>query len=380
MIEPTNTLSQKERDLILNKFPADLREQIKNVNNPLNQTEILVSLFHNKNVVIILENNYDKENDMYDYISYFHVSDLCHLLKVAETNFNRWKNNWKINFIPYDNLSTKKNIYIINPTEKKFPSNTLFVDEDNLKKILIKNGSTEANIFLDWLLVQSKISKTIINKFIKMKHDSDIQKLQKKVNTLENQVDHEQIYERLQVALCVMPKMEHIKGIIYIGSTKDLILKKISKIGKTIDAQRRKTELRVGNPTFNLYMEFECLDITLAEHFIHRFLHNLQVYNNKEFFYLPSLELGGELIKFVVDNINKMIETYGNFDTILRKDLVQNNFGNIIEYIQQNKEVIKQDKDQRAKWYINMKEYVDINLLADWDTTNQIITVGREHK
>jgi hypothetical protein len=106
----------------------------------------------------------------------------------------------------------------------------------------------------------------------------------------------------------------------------------------------------------------------------------LQVYNNKEFFYLPSLELGGELIKFVTDNINKMIETYGNFDTILRKDLVQNNFGNIIEYIQQNKEVIKQDKDQRAKWYINMKEYIDINLSTEWDNTNQIITVGREHK
>jgi prophage antirepressor-like protein len=258
-----NELSNSDKQEILNKFPPIIAEKFKNINNPLNQTEILVELFREKNVRIILKiqkNEFDEE----DYIAHFHVVDMCKTINYADHHINTWK-KWKIKFFTYEEL-TKDNskIFIINPNNNKISHKALFIDEESIITILIKINTPEAHIFTEWIKQQSKIVKTLMRRIIKIKNELENQKylnenieLRKKVELLESQVDHEQIYERLQVALCVMPKMEHIKGIIYIGSTKDLILKKISKIGKTIDAQRRKTELRVGNPTFNLYMEFE---------------------------------------------------------------------------------------------------------------------------
>lgn len=371
-----NTLSDVDRELILNQFPDEIKEQIKNVNNPLNQTEILINLFNNKNVIIVIENL--SIDQSYDYVSYYHVTDLCQLLNVNKTHYNAWKTNWEINFIQYKNLSSKNNIFLINPTNKSIHPQTLFVDEEDLKKILIKVSSPEAKTFHSWILQQAKICKTIINKLIQFKNEQNqkkIENLQSKISDLESQLDHEQLYERMQIALSIMPKKKREFGVIYIGSTKEMIKLKIFKIGLSNNSDRRSKELTVGNPTFKLYMEFECEDIHLAEDYIHLFLSNIQTYKGKEFYYLPSLEIGGNVVQTIVNFVNEITKKYGDLDVILRKDLIQNNFGNIIEYVNNNRENVKTDKIKCDKWYININKLIESDFS---DINRNLITVGRD--
>lgn len=373
-------LSQQDKEIILNKFPEDLRNKIKNVNNPLDQDEILVELFRDKNIRIVISIINDEFNND-EYISYFHVVDFCKLINYGENHIYRWKNA-NINTITYGELIKISKKYIIcnNITNNKIAYHAKFVDSESLMKILIKINTPEANLFTDWIIQQSKIMKNLIKQIIKLKYELEKQKLQQEIQTTQQLIENNQninsslMRERTKMAYAIFTDPIKKSGDLYVGGTSDFTTKNIFKIGIAgCDLNKRKSSMRTGNPTYDMYFNIKCNDVYIAENIIKKKLENIQVFDGREFYYFPSLAIAKSFVSKVVNFVNDLDVQYGNLYEILQNDFINHNPGNLYEFICQNKHFARINTYQ--KHFINDAK---IDNLDDVEDISQYqITLGK---
>ena len=86
-ISSDNNLTKEEHKYIINKFPDKLKPFFKNTNNPLDETQILVNLFKDKDVRIIL-NKEENEFGIEDYVAYFHANDIYKTIKYDDKHIS----------------------------------------------------------------------------------------------------------------------------------------------------------------------------------------------------------------------------------------------------------------------------------------------------
>ena len=99
-------LSENEQQSILDKFPEKLKPFLSKCNNPLDETQVLVNLFKDKNVRIILKQEENEFNEI-EWISYYHCEDIANEIKFSAKHITDWNKLWKIQFIKYENLLPK---------------------------------------------------------------------------------------------------------------------------------------------------------------------------------------------------------------------------------------------------------------------------------
>ena len=83
-------LNEQEQEAILNMFPEKLQSYIKSCNNPLDETQILVNLFKDKNVRIVLREETNEFDDL-EWISYYHCGDIASKIKYNVSHITDWK-------------------------------------------------------------------------------------------------------------------------------------------------------------------------------------------------------------------------------------------------------------------------------------------------
>ena len=121
-------LSNEEQEIILSKFPEKLKPFLNNCNNPLDETQVLVNLFKDKNFRIILREEETKFGDI-EWISYYHCEDIAKQINFDTKNINNWNRLWKIKFVKHENLLLNflgAKIYELNKRRTDKNSNFLF--------------------------------------------------------------------------------------------------------------------------------------------------------------------------------------------------------------------------------------------------------------
>ena len=352
-------LSLNEQQQISNMFPDKLKPFLANCNNPLDETQILINLFKDKDVRIYICQENDEFGDL-DYLSYYHAVDMAKQIGFDEKNINNWNRLWNIQFIKFKNLPLNnlgvKFSNMLNDKRTKIDAN--FISEQELKKVLLKINTPEAKIFQEWILRQSTITKKIFKHVIEIKHKLELDK-EKHLNKLEiekhkleiekkdtmyNQLQHEldtthtKLLKITKEAVNLYSKPDRKEGIIYIATSPDKIKKKEYKIGYyTTNKGKRESTMKTTDPSFKILKEYNSKDVQLTESFIHKYMDHLRVYKDKEFFYMSNIEVYAEMIDKITIFINKLIETYDDDYTILQDQYIKERMINPVKLIEDTK-------------------------------------------
>ena len=63
--------TEEQREYIIGKFPDTIQDFLRKVKNPLDEKEVIINMFKDKNVRIVIK--YEKDfMDDYDWMPYFH--------------------------------------------------------------------------------------------------------------------------------------------------------------------------------------------------------------------------------------------------------------------------------------------------------------------
>jgi len=334
----TNILTEKEHDEILNMFSEIIKKSIKKCNNPLDETQILVSLFSDKKIRIILKKETNEFGDE-DYVSYYHACDIAEQVKYNVKHITHWTVNWKVKFKKYKDLKNTSSNFVEINFSKISDDCADFINEQNLKKILSKINNKEAQTFQTWILNQLNIMKSAIKKVISIKYELELKKKDKTIENkdkiIENKdkqlEDKDKIIEnkekqnaemakRLIEAADFYRKPVRHRGKIYIATSPDKQKIDAYKIGRTTcSTEKRLSSLQTSNPDITILKDFECNDVYSAEKLIHDYLFNLRLYQNKEYFFSYSSDRCIELVKKAVDFINDATNIFDDDYLILQK-------------------------------------------------------------
>ena len=321
-------LSDDEHQMIINKFPKKLQTFLENVNNPLDETQILVNLFKDKGVRIVWIREESKFEDL-EIVPYYHAGDIAVCIKYSSNEVTKWNSRWKIKMISYENLLRQNVLTTIdNKHDKKIDNKALFISEQELKKILIKVNTSEAIMFQDWLLEQSTITKKIFDTLIQIKHQQELEKKDIENAQLKKQLEAKTLSEKdiMQLSLNAVklfPKSEREVGTIYIATSPDYQKKYTYKIGLTTTNKKlREASMQTSNPDINIIHTIDTMDVRLAEGIIHEFLRHLNY--EKEFFYVSSLEKAKEIVTFITNFVNDCVNKYDNDNELLQKLYIDN--------------------------------------------------------
>ena len=127
-------LNENEQETILNMFPEKLQPYIKSCNNPLDETQVLVNLFKDKNVRIVLKEETD-EFGYKEWISYYNCVDLAKEIKYSTSHINQWKERWDVNTISYEKMLTQNELAkICEINKRRTDKNAYYINEQDLKK------------------------------------------------------------------------------------------------------------------------------------------------------------------------------------------------------------------------------------------------------
>jgi len=311
-----NILTEKEHNEILNMFPEIIRESIKNCNNPLDETQIIVSLFSNKQVRIIFRKEINEFEDE-DYVSYFHAKDIAEQV-------NHITIDWEVKFIKYMDLkNSDPNFIKINFA--KIPDDCAeFINEQDMKNILSKINNIEAQAFQTWILKQSGIMKSAI----KIKHKLELKNKDKIIENKNKQLDDKEkqtaeIAKRTSDAMDFFRKPVRHRGKIYIATSPDKQKIDAYKIGRTTGPiEKRLSSMQTSNPDIRILKDFNCNDVYSAEKLIHEYLFNLRLHKNKEYFFSYSIDRCIELVEKAVNFINDLTNTFDNDNTTLQTQYI----------------------------------------------------------
>jgi len=312
-------LSEDESKHILDLFPSKLKPYLKECNNPLDETQMLLNLFKKRNVRIILREEQNEFNRI-EWVAYFHCADLAGEIKYDKNHIKHWTDRWNITFYKYKDLGSQNGrvkICEINPRTTNINAN--YINEQDLKKVLIKISTKEAEVFQDWILRQSTIMKNIMQYVLELRYKLQIEKHdeEKKQLTLKHEEDkklfEQKITKKTKRALIKYKAPDNKQGDVYIASSKSKMKDNEYKIGQTgKTGKARIKEMQTGDPTLKCLAEFKCTNVVLAESFLHGFLQHLQVYSKREFFRVSSLEKCKSIVKKVVDFVNQLNKDDGD--------------------------------------------------------------------
>ena len=96
--------TEEQKENIIGMFPENIRKYLYDLKNPLDQTEVILSILKDKNIKIILKkiiNEFEEEEKD----PLFCASDFARMIKSAEKNINRWK-KWlvKEDYVVYNEI------------------------------------------------------------------------------------------------------------------------------------------------------------------------------------------------------------------------------------------------------------------------------------
>ncbi len=255
-------LTEEEQQMIIDKFPDKLRPFLSKCNNPLDETQILVHLFKDNNVRIILRQEENLIGQL-EYCAYFHTADIAETVKYNKTDTTQWAARWKVQYMPYENLVRQfdgPNFVEIN--KRKTDKNANYINEQDLKKVLLKINTKEASTFQEWILKQSTIMKFLLNEIVKIKHQQELEQktleLDKCKKELEStKTSEKELMELSLNAVKLFPQPAREAGTIYIATSPDYQKKYTYKIGlTTVNAKSRESSMQTSNPDINIVGRF----------------------------------------------------------------------------------------------------------------------------
>jgi len=343
LIQPNQqktTFTEDQLKYILELFPESLKPYLEKCDNPLDETQMLLNLFKDKNVRIILKKEVDEFGDE-EWIGYFHCNDLAIDVKYEVKHINQWSNKWNITFYKYKDLVHKncgQEYCEINPRTTN--ANANYINEQDLKKVLIKINTKEAIVFQNWILRQATIMKKLIKYVIKIKHTFEAEQHKKEIKQHEEKEKlltikynqeaekHNQEKENLKKeledkttllktrtkqALIEYPTIKYKTGAVYIASSESKMKEHKYKIGQTHKTgEIRVNGMTTGDPTFTCLKDYKCVNVVLAEKILHDFLEHLKAYKGKEFFHVSSLDKCKNIVKDVTMFVNKLYDNHGD--------------------------------------------------------------------
>ena len=325
--------NDEQRNSLINKFPKELHGILYEINNPLNEKEVIMKLFLDKNIKIISIPYVDEYDDP-EYKHHFNCKDLAINIKYSESNISKWNSRFKLNLKSYNELikeyndrartictstkhddndlinenngcapticrSTKfddneqeiKNngdiIYIGN--FEKIDEKAYFIEMKDIKELMMHIKTDESMLYRKWIIEYSEISYKLIKWIMKIKQKYENENLINKIKQIEEDKQKEinnikgKMKIRIQQSVDFFPSPIRVKGKIYITQDKYTTNKiKNFKIGNTtLDIKTRENQLQTSNPDIQIVHSVEVLDVNLIEDLIHEYLNNLNY--NKEF-------------------------------------------------------------------------------------------------
>jgi prophage antirepressor-like protein len=300
-------LSCKEKNYIISKFPNNIQTYLINLNNPLDELEILISLFSEKKVRIILIDIVD-EYGYNDKIPYFHLSDIAKALKYTESNITRLLTRWNIdslNFKDFENKNLKSNI--LNYTT--INTNAKFITHENLKNILIKINVPDAEKYKKWLLNSSTIFRSILKGILLIRHQLEQEKLQENTNLLKQEYEKLSLENILLKDKTPLPKIKYPQGeYIYIWGIKNDCE---FKVGMTTEASKRRSQLAQGNIKGEFLYLCPTHNSAILEKYIHSVLNKYRMPGSEYF------KISFEACKIIVNNITTITKyIHDNIDNV----------------------------------------------------------------
>ena len=191
IINNENIFSDEQKAYIISKFPEKLHEYLNKVNNPLDETQVIISLLKERNIRIVL--NYEENIfGIYEWRGYYHATDIENELGCSRVD--NWSRNWNIKFKKFNEFENKNlvpqiegpfdNGPIYNFDIKKVDINANFIDDEGLKTILIKTTKKgkEIDLFKEWIIKYSTIAKSVISIVIQIKLQYEMEQLKNKNN------------------------------------------------------------------------------------------------------------------------------------------------------------------------------------------------------
>lgn len=354
--------SNEQKEYIISKFPITIQELLRKVKNPLDEKEVIVNMFIEKNVRIVIK--YEKDfMDDYDWMPYFHCHDVAIVINYGKTNVNRWNERWKFNLIPYEKLLLQIGgaTQFMNFDENRTDKNALFIGLDDLKDVLLKINTDLSKEYKKWVMKQSSIMSKFLRYTIQVKNEyemeqknCEIEKYKQQVKQIE-EAKQKEIYEikkRIEKSVEVYPINPKQKGYVYIIQSEFLKTKGLVRIGRTLNIEKREGQYRCSDPTYNVEYYRDVEDRILIEKALHYILNNIRKYSNREFFYCLSIDE----IKEIVDmNINLIEETIKKQDKITKE--IRNEYikGKITELIEENEEKIKRERSRSKSPSANIR-------------------------
>lgn len=351
--------TDEEKKGIINMFPENMREYLAPLNNPLDQTQVILSLIKDKNIKLIfkkiIDEFGDEEND-----PLFCARDVARMINYSEKHINQWK-KWlnDEDYIKYSDIKNNnpqiKGDEILNlDTKIEDPQNggdgffcsfntktthihgdTIFLTIEGLKKVL-SNVTVEGAIeYKTWINNLATIMKKLIKWIHKIKCRMEINKeVEKHIdenNKLKNKLKSEdEIKLRIEQSFLLFPKPERINGNIYAITSKDKLKKNAIKFGNTAaDVETRKSSLKTGDPDLYIIYFEKVMDMNMAEDIIHYYLDELRY--DGEFFYVSSENVAKNILKMIANFVNEFVSTFDGDYKIMQDKYVRDDI-HIDEY------------------------------------------------
>ena len=269
----------EQKAYIISKFPKKLHEYLNKVNNPLDETQVIVSLLKEKNIRIVL--NYEENMfGIYEWKGYYHATDIETKAGCSRVdNWSRWNINFKKfcefenkNLVPqFEGQENSRPVY--NFDIKKINTNALFIDDEGLKTVLIKTTkqSTEIDMFKEWIIKYSTIAKNIISMIIQIKQQYEYEQLKNQLNNNKiicksNEITY--FYDENDITPFL-----HL-NVVYLGETGEIITKNnkecmVYKLGKSYRAiDRDFKEHKKTFTNFRMILILHCDNNDVVEDYL----------------------------------------------------------------------------------------------------------------
>ena len=278
-INDTNIFTNEEKKYIISKFPKSLHEYLNKVNNPLDETQVIIGLLQEKNIRIIL--NYEENMfGIYEWKGYYHATNIKNELGCSTVD--NWK-QWNINFKKFNEFENKNLVHkiygqgkigpIFNFDIKKINVTANFIDDEGLKTILLKTTkkTPEIKLFKEWIIKYSTIAKSVISMIMQIKQQYENELLKKQLNN--NQITYKTneityFYEINNIT----PYLD--LNVLYFGETGETITinnkeKMVFKLGKSIRSIRRDLdEHKKKFPNFKMIFIIHCDNNDVVENYL----------------------------------------------------------------------------------------------------------------
>ena len=353
--------TEEQKEYIISKFPKKLHEYLNKVNNPLDETQVIISLLKEKNIRIVL--TYEENMfGVYEWKGNYHATDIADIMKYSD--ISNWSRRWNIKFKTFGEISEKNEVRqidglqpLMNFDKKIVKSNVLFIDDEGLKTILLKTTKKgkEIDLFKEWIIKYSTIAKSVISMVIQIKKDYEIEQKNYEIEQKDKiirQIEENKQKEinemriRIEKAVGIYPLAQKQKGYVYIVQSELLKSKGLVRIGRTLNIERRENQYKCADPTYAVEYYRDVEDKMLTEKAIHYILNNIRKYSNREFFYCSSLDEMKEIVNRCVDLIEELIVDQEEIIKEIRRKYMD---GEITELIEEEEETKEESKDKIIK-------------------------------